>query len=43
MNLLVKSKNNKKKKREVRSLQELLDLVYQQYSNVQTSKKKEVL
>lgn len=42
MNLLVKSKNNKKK-REVRSLQELLDLVYQQYSNVQTSKKKEVL
>lgn len=42
MNLLVKSKNNLKKK-EVRSLQELLDLVYQQYSNVQTSKKKEVL
>lgn len=42
MNLLVKSKNNKKKW-EVRSLQELLDLVYQQYSNVQTSKKKEVL
>lgn len=42
MNLLVKSKNNLKK-REVRSLQELLDLVYQQYSNVQTSKKKEVL
>lgn len=39
MNLLVKSKNNKKKW-EVRSLQELLDLVYQQYSNVQTSKKK---
>lgn len=42
MNLLVKSKNNLKKM-EVRSLQELLDLVYQQYSNVQTSKKKEVL
>lgn len=42
MNLLVKSKNNYKKW-EVRSLQELLDLVYQQYSNVQTSKKKEVL
>lgn len=42
MNLLVKSKNNLKKW-EVRSLQELLDLVYQQYSNVQTSKKKEVL
>lgn len=42
MNLLVKSKNNFKKW-EVRSLQELLDLVYQQYSNVQTSKKKEVL
>lgn len=39
MNLLVKSKNNLKKW-EVRSLQELLDLVYQQYSNVQTSKKK---
>lgn len=42
MNLLVKSKNNFKKW-EVRSLQELLDLVYQQYSKVQTSKKKEVL